>query len=267
MSQHMPSARAATRHGGLTFRPAERCDLGPVRRLLQDAALPLDGLEDCFGAAYVIAARNDGAIVGVAGMEAHGGHGLLRSVAVSAEARGQGLGAALVQDRLAWASRRGLAGVHLLTTTAAAWFERFGFIRAERDALPAGIRASVEFATACPQSALAMSLAPRASAAARGAAAGRAFPRRAAVGRTAGAGAAPGDLERLLDAARGESQAMRCVDHLANVIGPRLSGSVALEVACAWAHGQFEAIEIDARLVRRAPVLGPRGGAIPPTPR
>ena len=71
---------------GVSLRPPGPGDLPAVRRLLSLGALPLQGLEDAFGPAYVVAVRNDGTVLGVAGVEEHGRHGLLRSVAVSADA-------------------------------------------------------------------------------------------------------------------------------------------------------------------------------------
>lgn len=138
------------------LRAATEADLAGVRRLLAEASLPQDGLEEFFPAAYVIAVYVDGGLVGVAGLETHGAHGLLRSVAVRPSARGRGIGEALVRDRLARALTRRLIAVHLLTTTAGAYFRRFGFEPVERGSLPPEIRCSVEFTRACPDTAVAM---------------------------------------------------------------------------------------------------------------
>ena len=96
--------------------------------------------------------REGARIVGVAGLEAHGRDGLLRSVAVEAAHRRTGLGKALIADRLRTAST--LDGVYLLTTTAADFFRALGFTDAARDQAPAALRASSEFATVCPSSAV-----------------------------------------------------------------------------------------------------------------
>jgi N-acetylglutamate synthase-like GNAT family acetyltransferase/SAM-dependent methyltransferase len=144
-------------HVDVALRPADPRDGRAVRRLLHESALPLDGVEEFFPAAYVVAVSREEGIVGVAGLETHGPDGLLRSVAVAPVARGRGIGEALVRDRLDFARRRDLESVHLLTTTAARWFDRLGFRRADRAALPAAIRESVEFTSACPESATAMS--------------------------------------------------------------------------------------------------------------
>jgi N-acetylglutamate synthase-like GNAT family acetyltransferase len=57
------------------------------------------------------------------------------------------------------ASRRGVASLYLLTTTAEPLFARWGFRRIERDAAPAAVRATKQFASLCPSSAVMMALA------------------------------------------------------------------------------------------------------------
>jgi amino-acid N-acetyltransferase len=138
-------------------RPATKRDLVSVRDLLVAADLPVDGLADGFGEAYAVIEAG-GRVVGAAGVEVHGDFGLLRSVVVDPAYRGRGFGEVLTSDRLGWARRRRLKAVHLLTTTAPVFFERFGFQRVARDAAPASILESVEFATACPSTAVAMAL-------------------------------------------------------------------------------------------------------------
>jgi len=141
---------------GVRARPAETGDLEAVRALLVASALPLDGLSDQFPGGYVVARRTEGDLVGVAGVEVFADAGLLRSVAVAASVRGTGLGRALVEDRMAWASLRGLGTLYLLTSTAADFFSRLGFERVTRDSAPEAMRASVEFASVCPSTATVM---------------------------------------------------------------------------------------------------------------
>jgi amino-acid N-acetyltransferase len=137
------------------LRAAHADDLENVRRLLSQVALPLEGLEDQFGASYAVAEAG-ARLLGVAGIEVSGTHGLLRSVAVDPAARGQGAGDALVRNRIVWAEAEGLAALYLLTTTAADYFPRFGFAAIDRAQLPAAIQASREFASVCPTSATTM---------------------------------------------------------------------------------------------------------------
>lgn len=130
-------------------------DLELIRRMLRDAALPVEGLEDQFGPGYAVATE-DGEVIGAAGVERYGRYGLLRSVVVSPQVRRRGTAELLVRDRLAWAGTEGLESVFLLTTTAERYFARLGFERVEREALPLEIRESPEFATLCPDTAVAM---------------------------------------------------------------------------------------------------------------
>ncbi|MBK8248572.1 MAG: GNAT family N-acetyltransferase [Gemmatimonadetes bacterium] len=144
-----------TQTSALTIRPAIAEDRAHVVRLLRGAGLPEDGLDEQFGPAYAVAVAN-GAIVGAEGMERYDTAGLLRSAVVAPDWRGKGIGEALTRDRLAWAASNGIREVWLLTTTAEAWFPRFGFQRADRAEAPASVQASREFAEACPASAIAM---------------------------------------------------------------------------------------------------------------
>ncbi len=141
----------------VTIRGARSDDLAAVRTLLAAAHLPLDGLEEQFGAAYAVA-ECAGAVVGAEGIETYGDAGLLRSAVVNDRWRGKGVGDALTRDRLAWARARGLREVYLLTTTAANYFPRHGFIRVDRATAPAALQQSREFAEACPATAVAMRL-------------------------------------------------------------------------------------------------------------
>jgi amino-acid N-acetyltransferase len=142
--------------------PSRQVDVGPlaqgdeaaVRALLQRAGLPTAGFEDC--GREVLVARHGDAVVGSAGLDVREGGALLRSVAVDEGYRGVGLGHQLADAALARAAALGLADVYLLTTTASDFFARFGFEVVPREAVPAAIRASIEFTSACPASATVM---------------------------------------------------------------------------------------------------------------
>jgi amino-acid N-acetyltransferase len=86
----------------------------------------------------------------------YGAAALLRSAVVADQARGRGVGAALLDRLLEHARARGVRQVYLLTTTAEDWFPRFGFTRIARQAVPAALHASAEFRGACPDSATVM---------------------------------------------------------------------------------------------------------------
>lgn len=137
------------------LRPAETGDVAGVRALLLSAELPLDGLDDQFGAAFVVA-TDQNEIVGAMGIERYGPYGLLRSAVTRPDWRGRGLGQALTHERIGWAQGQKMKALYLLTTTAADFFSRFGFERVERPLVPDEIRRSREFASACPESAVVM---------------------------------------------------------------------------------------------------------------
>lgn|GEM_PF-10013 len=138
------------------IRGARPDDWPAVEALLRACALPIDGAADHL--ADFVVADDDGRLVAVAGLELHGPDGLLRSVAVSPEARGAGIGGAIVAAVEGLARGRGVHRLHLLTTTADAYFARRGFRARERAAAPESLRASAEFRGACPASATFMSM-------------------------------------------------------------------------------------------------------------
>jgi len=136
------------------LRPARPEDLAPALKLLEDAALPVVGVEEWFD--RFVVAEHDGRVIGVAGLEVHGTDGLLRSVAVADDWRGRGLGGALTDEVVARASHDRLSAVYLLTETAENFFPRHGFVRIERDAASDAVKQSAEFSGLCPSSSVAM---------------------------------------------------------------------------------------------------------------
>ena len=139
----------------MAIRPARDEDAEAVAELLAQCGLPGAGLREQFPGGYAVAEAG-GCVAGSAGVEVYSDAGLLRSVAIAPELRGAGAGRALVEDRLRWAAGRGLREVYLLTTTATAYFPRFGFETADRSSAPTEVAASREFAGACPASAVLM---------------------------------------------------------------------------------------------------------------
>lgn len=122
--------------------------------LLREAGLPVEGFPE--DTPVILAARDaDGALLGGVALELHGDAALLRSAVVTPKARGRGIGGGLVAAALREAQGRART-VSLLTETASDYFERFGFRRVERAALPQALYASVELQGACPDSAAVM---------------------------------------------------------------------------------------------------------------
>lgn len=134
--------------------PARADDLPAIVSLLERGRLPLAGIERHVDTAVV--ARDGAQVVGCAAVELYDTAGLLRSVAVDPDARGQGLGRRLTDAALALARARGARTAYLLTETAAEFFPRFGFRPIPRHQVAPAVRQSVEFTGACPDTAQAM---------------------------------------------------------------------------------------------------------------
>ncbi|HEY9426728.1 MAG TPA: arsenic resistance N-acetyltransferase ArsN2 [Gemmatimonadaceae bacterium] len=143
-----------TQTGEPRVRPAAPADLAAIERLLTASSLPLDGVRDAL-ADFVVAEADDD-IVGVAGLEVCCNGALLRSVAVAPDWRSHGLGRALVTRVISDAEARGIRALYLLTTTAEHYFPSFGFQRIAREEVPADVRETAEFSSACPASATVM---------------------------------------------------------------------------------------------------------------
>lgn len=142
----------------LHIRSATIEDLYAVVSLLRSHALPVEGFADLLRAhpEHVLLAELNGAIVGSAALDVHGNDALLRSVAVASDLAALGVGTRLVNDLITHARASDVNALYLLTTTAAAWFPKFGFVAIERAAVPATLSHTVEFTSACPASATVM---------------------------------------------------------------------------------------------------------------
>ena len=138
-----------------SIRPAIVDDLGRIDALLESLNLPTAGVSEHLGNFLVLVDKS--AVVGCVGLEVYGSKGLLRSLAVKPELQGQGLGNLLYQAVTESARQRGIAEIYLLTETAEAFFVARGFQIIARDLVDEEVKASVEFSSACPQSAVCMS--------------------------------------------------------------------------------------------------------------
>lgn len=140
----------------ITIEPAASGDLAAILALLRDSGLPQAGLGEHL--ATTLVARQGEAVIGCVALELYGEFALLRSVAVAEPYRRQGLGQRLTQAALALAGQHQAGQLYLLTETAGQFFPRFGFEPVDRALIPAVVKSSVEFTSACPASALAMQL-------------------------------------------------------------------------------------------------------------
>ena len=140
--------------GDVRIERATAEDLNPVLALLAVHHLPPDGLEEHL--ATLLVARRGGEVVGSAALEVYADGALLRSVAVAPDVQGRGVGRLLTGAALSLAEAVGTPAIYLLTTTAEGYFPRLGFERTDRAAVPESVKASPEFKSACPASAVVM---------------------------------------------------------------------------------------------------------------
>lgn len=102
------------------------------------------------------ALKQNGALLGVAGLEQYGKLALLRSVAIAPAWQKTGLGTHLIAQIEARAKAQNIAHLVLLTTTAEGFFAKLGYQNVARTALPEAIRQTSEFNGTCPASAVSM---------------------------------------------------------------------------------------------------------------
>jgi amino-acid N-acetyltransferase len=120
-----------------------------VVALLEAEGLPASDLTESH-LKHFFFTGSDGAPSALVGLEIYGEAALLRSLVVSADARTQGLGSALVRHAEGYAAARQVRSIYLLTTTAEAYFEHRGYRRVDRAQAPASIQSTREFASLCP---------------------------------------------------------------------------------------------------------------------
>lgn len=124
--------------------------------LIKDSGLPV---EDIYQENLVIyALKESGSIVATCALEIYGREALLRSFAVEDSKRGSGLGSQIYLETLKMASKREIECLYLLTTTAEGFFVKKGWSHADRNVVPESIKASKEFSSICPISAVCMML-------------------------------------------------------------------------------------------------------------
>ncbi len=130
-----------------TLRAALPDDWNRIARLLGDSGLPIedlsaDALDD------FLVAENGSQLIGLIGLQRYDKVGLLRSLVVSRDACGIGIGARLVGALESAALMAGVAELWLLTIDAEAFFQKFDIV--DRSAAPECIRATAEFSDLCP---------------------------------------------------------------------------------------------------------------------
>ncbi|GLU32958.1 arsenic resistance N-acetyltransferase ArsN2 [Trinickia caryophylli] len=141
------------------IRPGHSGDYEAIVSLLERDGLPV---ADCLPEPpvelrfFVAEDPVESRLAGCIGLQHVGEVGLVRSFVVSPDHRNRGIGAQLLEALHAHARRTGMSQLYLLTTTASAFFARHGYRAIPRETAPAAIRASTEFSSLCPASAVLM---------------------------------------------------------------------------------------------------------------
>ena len=128
--------------------PREAYDI--LRAALEQAGLPTSDLEE--PGRLFFGLSDDRGLIGYIGLEGDGPDRLLRSLVILPHRRGLGLGRKLV-THLERCAAGEVERLHLLTTTAAPFFQANGYAGADRGAAPLAIASSREFTALCPASA------------------------------------------------------------------------------------------------------------------
>jgi len=134
----------------IAYRLNTERDLEPIVSLLKKADLPVADITR--SKIDFIVALDNNALAGVIGLEHYGTNGLLRSMAIDAVYRNNGIGAELLQRLLSYAKQLGINDLHLLTTTAEKYFASKGFVTSTRSYAPDVIQNTEEFSSICPSS-------------------------------------------------------------------------------------------------------------------
>lgn len=135
----------------IVLRPAAPDDRAAVERLLVATDLPTEDLPPSL--VHFFVALDGDQLVGVAGLERRGEAALLRSFAVVPAQRGRGIAGRLYRALLDEAARLDLHDAYLLTTTAQALFQHWGFSVVPWDKAPPAVRETPQFQGLCPSSA------------------------------------------------------------------------------------------------------------------
>ncbi|RRQ48165.1 GNAT family N-acetyltransferase [Maribacter algicola] len=129
-------------------------DLKSIQELLKANYLPFEDLVES-KVAFLTKEKN-GELIGCIGIEKYDADGLLRSLAVADAHKGKGIGKQLLDELCESSKQEGIHRLHLLTTTADAYFTRYGFNVTERSTAPTAILGTTEFSEICPSSSVYM---------------------------------------------------------------------------------------------------------------
>lgn len=139
----------------MLLRTAIEPDASSIRSLLEREGLPTGDLAAA-RPEFIVAVEAD-ELIATGALQRFGETALVRSVAVSPQRRGNGLGRDIVLELERRARVGGIRELVLLTQTAARFFEHLGYRLIDRRDAAAAVQASEEFRSLCPASAVCMS--------------------------------------------------------------------------------------------------------------
>lgn len=137
----------------MEIRFARAEDIETIRSLLAASSLSAVDVTKASLITFFVAEDDTPMITGCIGLQEHGAVGLLRSLAVRPNARGAGIGRALIAMVEEFSALRRVECLYLLTTTADDFFTRYGYRAIERGAAPDAIRGTMQYTELCPASA------------------------------------------------------------------------------------------------------------------
>ena len=136
------------------YRQATGTDLEKIKSLLDSCKLPSADCEEHINNYFIVEDKRD--IIGVGGLEIMDSLGLIRSLAVKPEYRGQGVATKLYCLLEKRASDAGITTLYLLTESASRFFSRFGFEIQNNAKPPRAIANTKQFSRLCPSTAVLM---------------------------------------------------------------------------------------------------------------
>ena len=138
----------------MVFRFAENNDLSRIHEFLEEVSVPHYDIDKHISNFFL--AEEDTELIGICGIEIMNNTALLRSLAVKAAARNNGIGKLLLNKVKNYAKLNNIKKLFLLTTTASKFFKNTGFTGINREQVPPEIKNTKEFRNMCPSSAICM---------------------------------------------------------------------------------------------------------------
>lgn len=137
----------------MTVSPVSKANRSTALELLAKANLPVEDIQEH---TELFELKDEEETIGTIGLEHDGTVGLVRSLSVEEGKRGRGCGEQLVNFLEEKAKQKGLKSLYLLTTTAAPFFSKRGYLVIGRSEVPPFIQQTSEFRSTCPASATVM---------------------------------------------------------------------------------------------------------------